>query len=257
MVEFLDLQTLLLLALVALSAGFIDAIAGGGGMLTVPALLAIGLPPHLALGTNKLAATFASSTAAFTYFRKKLFTPSFWRHAGLGTFIGAIFGTLSLKLINTSWLEKLLPLIIIGVAFYTLLHPSTKKRSHQLPPQDKNLIKTQWKQGISLGFYDGILGPGTGAFWTLSSMSLDKVDILLASGLARAMNFISNITSMVTFIALGYVNWKIGLIMGVCLMLGAYLGAHSAIKFGAPFIRPVFISAVIALALKLAFDAWF
>lgn len=257
MLEFIELPALLLLALVAFSAGFIDAVAGGGGMLTVPALLAIGLPPHLALGTNKLAATFASSTAAFTYFRKKLFAPYFWRHAFLATLVGALLGTLSLKLINTEWLEKCLPLVILGVALYTLFHPSTKNGTHQLPEQNKKLIKTQWKQGASLGFYDGILGPGTGAFWTLSSMSLYKMDILLASGLARAMNFTSNITSMFTFIALGYVNWKIGLTMGVCLMVGAYLGAHSAIKFGAPFIRPMFITVVIVLALKLAFDAWF
>ncbi len=257
MLEFIDLPTLLLLALVAFSAGFIDAVAGGGGMLTVPALLAIGLPPHLALGTNKLAATFASSTAAFTYFRKKLFMPSFWRHAFLATLVGAMLGTLSLKLVDTKWLEKGLPLVIIGAAFYTLFLPSNEQGTHDLPSQDKRLIKTQWKQGTSLGFYDGLLGPGTGAFWTLSSMSFYKMDILLASGLARAMNFTSNITSLMTFIALGYVNWKIGLTMGTCLMVGAYLGAHSAIKFGAPFIRPVFITVVIALALKLAFDAWF
>ncbi len=257
MLELLDLSTLALLAFVAFSAGFIDAVAGGGGMLTVPALLTIGLPPHIALGTNKLAATFASSTAAYTYFRKKMFSPLFWLHAFFATLIGSIIGTLTVNSINTFWLEKSLPLIILTIAVYTLLHPPVKNETHQLPIKNKPLIKKQWVQGISLGFYDGAIGPGTGAFWTVSSMSLYKMNILLSSGLAKAMNFTSNITSMVTFIALGHVNWEIGLTMGLFLMGGAYLGAHTAIKFGANFIRPLFITVVIVLAIKLAIDAWF
>lgn len=112
--EMIEPTMLLVLALVAFVAGFIDAVAGGGGMLTVPALLSLGLPPHIALGTNKLAATFASSTAAFTYYKKRLFKPQCWRRAFVATLFGATLGTLFVDAISTDWLEKGLPLVILA-----------------------------------------------------------------------------------------------------------------------------------------------
>lgn len=248
---------LIILGLVAFAAGFIDAVAGGGGMLTVPALLSLGLPPHIALGTNKLAATFASSTAAWMYYRKQLFSPSFWRISFAATLIGATSGTLIVDRISTEWLEKVLPLIILAVAVYTIWHPHPKGKSHTLPTPGRQLTRKQWLQGTTLGFYDGLAGPGTGAFWTVSNMALYRLDILMASGLAKAMNFTSNLTSLITFAILGHINLALGLTMGVCLMLGAYIGAHSAIRFGARFIRPVFVTVVIVLAVKLAWQAWF
>lgn len=257
MFELYDFSTLATLSIVAFVAGFIDAIAGGGGMLTVPALLSLGLPPHIALGTNKLAATFASSTAALTYYRKKLFMPSFWLRAFIATLLGAIIGTFAVNYISTELLEKGLPLAIFATAIYTFCQKQTKQENHKLPKEDPKWHTKQWGQGIILGFYDGILGPGTGSFWTVSSMSLYKMNILLSSGLAKAMNFTSNMASLITFIALGHVNWAIGLSMGIFLMFGAFLGAHSAIRFGAAFIRPIFIGVVLVLTVKLAIQAWF
>ncbi|AAW85503.1 conserved inner membrane protein [Aliivibrio fischeri ES114] len=255
--EFLEPSTLIILGLVAFIAGFIDAVAGGGGMLTVPALLSIGLPPHIALGTNKLAASFASSTAALTYFKKKLFDPHFWKTSFVATLFGATCGTLLVNYISTEWLEKGLPLIILAAAIYTIWHPQPKADQNQLPGITPKLKTQQIIQGLSLGFYDGVAGPGTGAFWTVSSMAMYRLNILLASGLAKAMNFTSNFTSLVTFAILGHINWALGLTMGVCLMVGAFIGAHSAIRFGSKFIRPVFVTVVCILAVKLALDAWF
>ncbi|WGV99332.1 TSUP family transporter [Vibrio sp. YMD68] len=255
--ELIEPTMLVVLALVAFVAGFIDAVAGGGGMLTVPALLSLGLPPHIALGTNKLAATFASSTAAFTYYKKKLFKPRFWGQAFVATLLGAIFGTLIVDAISTEWLEKGLPLIILASAVYTILHKTPHSTKNVLPKYTASIRKKQIIQGLTLGFYDGVAGPGTGAFWTVSSMALYRLNILLASGLAKAMNFTSNFTSLVTFAVLGHIDWVLGLTMGVCLMAGAYVGAHSAIRFGAKFIRPVFITVVSVLAVKLAYEAWF
>lgn len=257
MIENIEPLTLAILGGVALVAGFIDAVVGGGGMLTVPALLSLGLPPHIALGTNKLAATFASSTAAWTYYRKLLFSPSFWKKSFIATFIGAVIGTLVVNQISTMWLEKALPLIILAAAIYTIWHPHPKTAQQSLPQVSASLYRKQWLQGSSLGFYDGLAGPGTGAFWTVSSMALYRLDILLASGLAKAMNFTSNMTSLVTFAILGHINFALGLTMGLCLMVGAYIGAHSAIRFGAKFIRPIFITVVMILAIKLAYQAWF
>ena len=256
MFELLEPSTLLFLGAIAFSAGFIDAIAGGGGMLTIPALLSVGLPPHTVLATNKLAATFGSSTAAFTYYRRRLFSPSFWKNAFIATLSGAIIGTFVVDYISSAWLEKILPVIILAVAVYTIWHPVPASDNNELPKDIDKLTLKQTMQGIILGYYDGIAGPGTGAFWVVSNMSIYKINILLASGVAKAMNFTSNIASLATFIVLGHVNWAIGLLMGVCLMTGSYLGARSAIRFGAKFIRPVFICVVSVLAAELAYNAW-
>ena len=255
--EMIEPTMLVILALVAFSAGFIDAVAGGGGMLTIPALLSIGLPPHIALGTNKLAASFASSTAAITFYRKRLFSPELWISAFFATLLGATLGTLVVDIISTEWLEKALPLIVLATAIYTIFQKSPKSTSNVLPKRGKKLTRTQWVQGLTLGFYDGVAGPGTGAFWMVSSMAIYRLHILPASGLSKAMNFTSNFTSLVTFAFLGHINWVLGLTMGVCLMIGAYVGAHSAIRFGAKFIRPVFVTVVSIMAIKLTYDAWF
>jgi len=246
-----------LIMAVGLCAGFIDAIVGGGGMLTVPTLLSLGLPAHLTLGTNKLSACFASGTAAYTYFKKQLFSPRCWLRSFYSTLSGALIGTIFVNLINNQWLDKALPLIILGVALYSLFNRMADIENYQLPENNLALRVKKTMQGFLLGFYDGTSGPGTGAFWVISTMRLYRLNILLASGIAKAMNFTSNLTSLLIFIYFGQVNWLIGLTMGGCLMLGAYIGAHSAIHFGAKFIRPIFISIVLIMAIHLMYNAWF
>ncbi len=252
----LDPTTWALLCAVALAAGFIDAIAGGGGMLTVPALLTAGLPPHLTLGTNKLAASFGSLTASVTYFRKKLFNPRFWAASILATAIGALIGTLVVDYLSIEFLNKLLPVVIILVACYSLFGSLSTTEHNELPELDGKTKIKQWLQGLGLGFFDGLAGPGTGTFWTASNSLLYKMSLLLNCGLARSMNFVSNFISLITFVALGHVNFILGITMGFFLMLGAWLGAHSAIKFGNKMIRPVFNTVVIVLALKLIYEAY-
>ncbi|MFT6925604.1 MAG: putative membrane protein YfcA [Psychromonas sp.] len=254
---FLDPGTWALLVFVGLIAGFIDAVVGGGGMLTVPTLLSLGLPAHLTLGTNKLSACFSSGTASYTYFRKQLFNPQFWRNSFYSTLTGALIGTIFVNLIDTQWIEKILPVIILIAALYTLLNRIPDVDNHKLPENKSVFRIKQLIQGFLLGFYDGSSGPGTGAFWVISNMRLYKLNILLSSGVAKAMNFTSNFTSLLVFICFGQVDWLIGLTMGVCLMLGAYIGAHSAIHFGAKFIRPIFILIVVIMAINLGYNAWF
>lgn len=117
--------------------------------------------------------------------------------------------------------------------------------------------KWQLPQGLGLGFYDGVAGPGTGAFWTVSTLLLYPVDLVKASGVARSMNFVSNAVALSVFIFSGQVDYIIGLSMGLAVMLGAYFGAGTAIKGGAKFIRPVFITVVLGLTVRLAWQHWF
>ena len=256
MEAFSDLNLWLLICGVGFIAGFIDAIVGGGGMLSVPTLLATGLPPHIVLGTNKLAATFGSSTASYAYYRKQLFNPIFWRLSLIFTAIGAILGACLVNLISTQWLEKALPIIIFTTALYSLFSKSVVNNQRTLPKQCSSLKSKQVLQATTLGFYDGVAGPGTGAFWTASSNFLYKINLLSNLGLARSCNFISNICALIVFLALGQVYLPLGIAMGLFMMLGAWIGAHSAIKFGARFIRPIFITIVIILSIKLAYEAW-
>lgn len=258
MFELLSDPTLLFTLLFAgFLAGFIDAIAGGGGLLTVPVLLTSGLPPHIALGTNKLSACFGSFTASLTFYRKRLFVPSFWVYAAISTAFGALMGTILVNLINAALLQKVLPIIILSCAVYTLFAKGHINSSQMAPVKSKLMLLKQSLQGFTLGFYDGAAGPGTGAFWLTSSLALYKMDILLSSGLSRSMNFISNFVSLITFVILGQVHFGYGLAMGVFMLFGSWLGAHSAIKFGAKFIRPVFIVVVLLLTTNLAYKAWF
>jgi len=253
----LDPTTWAILCGVALLAGFIDAIAGGGGLLTVPALLTAGLPPHLTLGTNKLAASFGSLTASITYYKKQLFNPRFWFASIMATAIGALLGTLIVDHLSIEFLNKLLPIIIILVACYSLFGNLSTTQSDDLPKLTRTIKVKQWLQGLSLGFFDGLAGPGTGTFWTASNGMLYKMILLLNCGLARSINFVSNFISLITFVALGHVNFLLGITMGFFIMLGAWFGAHSAIRFGSKFIRPVFNTMVILLALKLIYEAYF
>ena len=252
----LDLWVVAALCAVALVAGFIDAVAGGGGLLTVPALLTAGLPPHLVLGTNKLAATFGSITASVTYYRRKLFDPQFWRTALIFTAIGATCGTLVVDLISKEWLERIIPFFIVIAALYSLLAKMQPDDQLTLPEQTPKHFWQQRVQGFTLGFYDGLAGPGTGSFWMVSTMALYKINLLLTSGVARSMNCVSNIFALVTFACLGHIYWALGLAMGACLMLGSYFGARSAIRFGSKFIRPLFLTMVLTITARLLWQAW-
>jgi uncharacterized membrane protein YfcA len=254
MLEFAtDPLVLAALMAVAFLAGFIDAIAGGGGLLTLPALLTAGLPPHLVLGTNKLCATFGSATASFTFYRRKLFDPRQWRFALVATAIGAALGAGLAHLIPAQWLNQLLPLVVFACGLYLLFG-----RVPVTPLANAAPIANgrQWPQGLVLGFYDGVAGPGTGAFWTVSNMLLYPLDLLRASGVARSMNFVSNGMALAVFIISGQVAWALGIGMGLALMIGAYLGARTAIQGGSKFIRPIFLMVVLVLSLRLAWQHW-
>lgn len=247
-------EMLLALSIVSFIAGFIDAIAGGGGLITVPALLMAGVPPHLVLGTNKLAATFGSAVASFTYYRRKLFTPKLWWPNLIATAIGAVIGVIVAQKLSANFLEKFLPVIVFICGIYFLFSKTPNKKMMEGAIIQK---PRQCLQGSLLGFYDGMAGPGTGAFWMISTLLMYPVDLLCASGVARTMNFISNIVALLVFILYGHVYWLLGVCMGFSLMIGAYLGANSAIKGGSKLIRPIFICVVMIITIRLVWKNWF
>lgn len=247
-------EVVLVLAAVAFTAGFIDAIAGGGGLLTIPALMMAGLPGHLVLGTNKLAATFGSATATVTFYRRKLFNPAQWKPALIATAIGSAIGALIADALPAEWINQMLPAVVFACGLYLLFGKTPEHPKHDDIPIRQG---RQWPQGLGLGFYDGVAGPGTGAFWTVSTLLLYPLELVRASGVARTMNFVSNGMALAVFAIHGHVAWVLGIAMGLALMLGAFFGARTAIAGGSKLIRPVFILVVLALTARLAWQHWF
>lgn len=250
----LETDVLLILMVVAFAAGFIDAVSGGGGLLAVPALIASGLPINYVLGTNKFAATFGSFQAARAYMRRNIIQPKLWITCMICTFVGGSVGALSVQLLSDEVLRKVLPLAILCVAIYMLF------RKQPAPSEIRTVVEPGRKKsgllGSILGFYDGFIGPGSGAFWTTLIMMIYRVDLVHASGIARLMNFISNLSAVITFMILGEVHYTTGLAMATTLALGSYIGAHSAIYLGEKFIRPVFLVVVSTTACVLAYEEW-
>ena len=234
-------------------AGFIDAIAGGGGIITIPVLLASGLPPHIALATNKLQGTFGSGMASINFIRKGFIS---WNEVLLGvfyTFVGAAIGTYAVLLIDASLLAKAIPVMLLGIFLYTLFSPKFGE-SDRASKMGNHLFFLVF--GAGLGFYDGFFGPGTGTFWTIALVALLGLNLKKATAQTKVMNFTSNIVSLAVFLWSGNVIFTIGLLMGFGQLVGAYIGSNMVIKKEVKFIRAFFLTMVALTLLKLAYSSY-
>lgn len=241
------------LFLIGGAAGFVDAIAGGGGLLTVPALLAAGLPPQLALGTNKLQSSCGTALATFNYARAGLIEWKEWIPGIAVTVAASIAGALTAAKADPSHLRKLIPIVLVLLAAYTAFKPDlgTSKRPSRMERLPFSLIL-----GLALGFYDGFLGPGTGSFWMMACVLIQGLDLTAATGVTKVMNLSSNVGSLALFLLAGKVDFRIGLLMAAGQLIGAYAGSRVAIRQGPRLIRPVFLTVVLALAAKLAWESF-
>lgn len=245
-----DLPTATILLLAAFAAGFIDAIAGGGGLITVPALLLAGLPPVEALGTNKLQALFGSGTATFAYARRghvdprRQVVPFVLALAGVGALVASVA--------PVAILERLLPVLLIAIALYfafrRTLH-DTDRAERMRPALFQATVPTL------IGFYDGLFGPGTGSFLMLAYVALAGFGILKATAHTKLVNFASNVGAFAVFAMLGAVVWTLGLAMGAMQLVGARLGASVAMRHGAWLIRPLLVIVCVGLAIRLLLQA--
>lgn len=248
-----DLAThvILLLALAAFAAGFIDSIAGGGGLIAVPALLLAGLPPVEALGTNKLQGMFGTGSAALHYashgqvdIRRQL--P--W---AIVAFTASAVGALIATKIPGDALKLALPFVLIAIALYFALKPNMHDvdRARRITPAVFGMTVVPL-----IGLYDGIFGPGMGSFLMLAFVSLAGYGVLKATAHTKFLNFATNVGGLAAFAAVGVVYWKVGLIMGVAQFLGARVGSGLAMKNGAKLIKPLLIIVCIVLAIRLLMD---
>lgn len=245
------LDILLLLALAAFIAGFIDSIAGGGGLITVPALLLAGLTPVEALGTNKLQSVFGSGSATYAYASAGLVDVKRQLPSAALAFLGSILGAVLATMLPGEWLRAALPPMLVVIALYFAFKPNMGDvdRAQRLSP---------FLFGVTvpplIGFYDGLFGPGTGSFFMLAFVTLAGYGMLKATAHTKLLNFSSNFGSLIFFSAVGVVSWKVGLIMGAAQFLGARLGARLAMKTGARLIKPLLVVTCVVLAIRLLLD---
>lgn len=246
----MDIDLIALLMLVAFCAGTIDAMAGGGGLITIPALLAAGVPPDMALGTNKLQSAFGTAGATFAFWRKgHIDLRRSWRLA-LASFGGAAVGAALVQAIDPQFLAGLLPVLLVAMALYFLFGPrlSDVDTHTRLAPAGLLLAVA------AIGTYDGFFGPGTGSFFTLLLVTAAGMGATRAVGHTKLLNLASNLAGVIVLVAGGHVWWVLGLSMAVASVAGGQLGAALAIRFGGRAIRPLLVVVSLALTVKLVAD---
>lgn len=235
------------LTLVAAIAGFIDSIAGGGGLLIVPAFLFAGVNPLMALGTNKLQSVFGTGIALRNYWRSGLIEWAPNRATVALVFAGALAGALAVNLIGSGPLRLIIPIMLFISAIYALLSPRMTDDDvhHRLSRAGYMPV------AAAIGFYDGFFGPGAGTFYTTSLVALRGYGLTRPTALAKLVNLASALATLLLFAAAGHILWLLGLCMAAGAMVGGWLGSHSALRFGARLIRPLIVIISLTLTARL------
>lgn len=237
MPELSALHYLLLFA-AGLAAGVVDAIAGGGGLITLPALLGLGVPAPLALGTNKLGSTFGSFSATRSYVRHGAVELRECVAGIVWTALGAFAGAFAVRRLDPDFLARAIPWLLAAIVLYLVFRPQLGEtdRHHRMERAPFYACF-----GLALGFYDGFFGPGVGSFWTIAFVMVLGHNFVKAAAHAKVMNLTSNAASLALFAASGAVLVGPGLALGAGQLLGGRLGAHLALTRGARFVRPIFL----------------
>lgn len=247
----MDLLTIALLSLAALLAGLVDAIAGGGGLLTLPALLLAGLPVPQAVASNKGQAVFGSGAALLTFWRAGRLQRQRVPALFVSGFAGALLGAWAVTLLSPALLKPLVLVLLLAVAALLALRPSLG--ALQRPAGGRPGLRAVLI-GAGIGAYDGFLGPGTGTFLILAFVAWLGDELVGASAHAKVVNFASNLAALLLFASKGLVRWELALPMAVAQAAGATLGARLALRGGERLLRWVVLAVVAALTARLAWD---
>ena len=225
-------------------AGFVDAIAGGGGLITVPVLLLAQVSPLQALATNKLQGCFGSMTSSLMMIRKGLVRLPDMRRLFAGSLAGAALGAFAVQFVRTQTLDAVIPIVLIGIALYFLFAPNAGAVECK-PRVSGGTYQRVVAPGI--GFYDGVFGPGTGSFFSLAGVALRGQNLITATAQAKVLNFASNIGSLLMFIIGGKVVWAAGAVMIAGQICGSWCGAHAVVRGGTRLIRPMIVTVCVIM----------
>ena len=242
------MELMLGLFVVAIIAGCLDTLAGGGGLLTVPVLLSTGLMPVQALAVNKFQGSFGVMTASFRFWRMGLIDIRAMLLPFVASLIGAGLGTVTVTMVDPEQVKKLVPILLLAVAAYFLLSP-------KLPVDDRPArLPIWWLAGFFaplIGFYDGFIGPGTGSFFMLALVALFGHNVRRATANTKALNMASNLASLAVFVAGGHVVWSYAIVMAVGQVLGALIGARLVVGRAVVLIKPLLVIMCVLMSLRL------
>lgn len=247
----------IIVSLASMLAGFVDAIVGGGGLILLPALFATfpTAPPATLLGTNKSASVWGTAMSTWQYGRKVQLPWRAMMPAACVGMAGSFAGAWAVTQISPDFLRQLLPLVLLGVLVYTL---ARKDMGRNHTPRYSGRAETliACAIGLTIGFYDGFFGPGTGSFFVFLFVRLMGYDFLNASASAKLLNMATNLAALALFALKGHIWWHLAVPMAVANVLGAMLGTHMALRHGTGFVRGIFIGVVSLLILKTGYDAF-
>jgi hypothetical protein len=245
----ISIWILLICVVAAFLAGFVDAVAGGGGLIQLPVLLWTFPTAPLAsiLGTNKAVSIVGTSTAANTYRKQIQVNAKQLVPMMSAAFVGSLFGALLATSVSREVFEPIILVILIAVGTFTMLRPDFGKIevTRDVSPAVVPLI------GLVIGFYDGLIGPGTGMFLLFSLVSFIGTSFLGASAIAKFVNVATNLAALIIFIPGGHVIWLVAAVMAPANLIGGYLGARTALDRGSSFVRLVFLAMLVALTVRL------
>ncbi len=243
-------QMVVILFGAAFVAGFVDSIAGGGGMITIPALLLSGIPPHLALGTNKLQSTFGSFSACLQFYQKGHLSLRENFKTALAIFVASGLGTLAILYFSPVVVARIAPFLLLFFGLYFLLAPRLNDEPKPARIKDGCLFFIL----LVIGFYDGFFGSGTGSFFIFVLVALGGVGLRDSLARSKIFNFSSNLAALLVFIINGKVLFLLGALMGLGQFLGAMLGSRLAIKKGAKLIKPLIVAVCMLMCAKMLYE---
>lgn len=246
-------MTIFLLCLAGFVASFVDTIAGGGGLITVPAYMMAGLPSHMALGTNKFSATCGSFTSSFKFIKSGKADFRILRYALPFSLLGAVLGVNTALSINEAILSGLVTVLVMSIGVYSLFSKELGMEDN-FKGVNKKTITYAIILAFVIGFYDGFFGPGTGSFLAFGMIKLFGYDFTRATANSKVMNFTSNVTSLVLYAAKGKIYYAMGIPVAIFVILGARAGTKVALNNGAKFIKPIFTTMSLIIAGKLLLD---
>ena len=236
----------IILFCVAFFASLIDSIAGGGGLLTTPSMLLVGISPLNVLATNKFQSCFGTFTSTYNYYKNGLLVDNKKILYFVLSFVGSSIGTLLVSRISNDTLESIIPIFLIAAAVFFI----TNKGPSEVKTNEKLLILFNLFI-FAIGFYDGFFGPGTGSFFVLTFIIIKGANIMQSTAITKLLNFASNFAAFIIFALQGYVIWYLGLVMAVAQIAGAFTGSRFAIRNGEKVVRPVLVIVSILLSLRI------
>ena len=252
----MPLENFIFVGVLSFIAAAVDAIAGGGGLISLPAFMSIGIPIHLVMGSHKLASTISSVGSCIKFFTSGKMTTSLLKYLVPLNFLGACLGVYVLNMIDEKILEPLIIFLLFVMLIYTVVNKNIGLEDNFKGLNKKNIIAGCIMSTV-IGFYNGLFGPGTGSFLLFAFIKIYGMDFVISTGNAKVLNLVGNFASLIMFIYYGNIEYTYALIFGAVMFFGGHCGAKLAISKGGKFVKPFFVIVTSITLAKMVISKFF